>query len=393
MRGKCRNLFRRAAALLLAAVMTVLAGAQPALAAEEDERNEEYLQGLYERCEAYLSLEGDSSDGYLLDRDKFLYCIWADEIDRILARESYEIENADEKNFLEKVAEYLETAVHNAQADVKIAFTWAGHALTDTKLNEEAYIEYLSRIMAMQEKGFLETAWSQTEYSIRVNAWSEIKAIGKQTLSVALKKDKNNTEPSKIKLKISQILGKENTEKLEKIYKKASKGVKIANFANKEVKDLAEAAALGIYVSLHDEQQAFLQAILDYADEKEQKELYKAAQTMMEASDMRLAGLILADDGEVRDFSKIVSYMTNGDLDINKIVENITQQVSAGAKSLAAKMGTGIGASLLKGVGALASKATLIYAGFQIGGHVGRLMMGNAKKHSCRKNECPRGRS
>ena len=33
MRGKCRNLFRRAAALLLAAVMTVLAGAQPALAA------------------------------------------------------------------------------------------------------------------------------------------------------------------------------------------------------------------------------------------------------------------------------------------------------------------------------------------------------------------------
>ena len=377
MRGKCRNLFRRAAALLLAAVMTALAGAQPALAAEEDERNEEYLQGLYERCEAYLSLEGDSSDGYLLDRDKFLYCIWADEIDRILARESYEIENADEKNFLEKVAEYLETAVHNAQADVKIAFTWAGHALTDTKLNEEAYIEYLSRIMAMQEKGFLETAWSQTEYSIRVNAWSEIKAIGKQTLSVALKKDKNNTEPSKIKLKISQILGKENTEKLEKIYKKASKGVKIANFANKEVKDLAEAAALGIYVSLHDEQQAFLQAILDYADEKEQKELYKAAQTMMEASDMRLAGLILADDGEVRDFSKIVSYMTNGDLDINKIVENITQQVSAGAKSLAAKMGTGIGASLLKGVGALASKATLIYAGFQIGGHVGRLMMGN----------------
>ena len=305
MRGKCRNLFRRAAALLLAAVMTVLAGAQPALAAEEDERNEEYLQGLYERCEAYLSLEGDSSDGYLLDRDKFLYCIWADEIDRILARESYEIENADEKNFLEKVAEYLETAVHNAQADVKIAFTWAGHALTDTKLNEEAYIEYLSRIMAMQEKGFLETAWSQTEYSIRVNAWSEIKAIGKQTLSVALKKDKNNTEPSKIKLKISQILGKENTEKLEKIYKKASKGVKIANFANKEVKDLAEAAALGIYVSLHDEQQAFLQAILDYADEKEQKELYKAAQTMMEASEMRLAGLILADDGEVRDFSKI----------------------------------------------------------------------------------------
>ena len=376
---KVRHLsfLRRAAALLLAAVMTVLPAARPVLAADEEDPSEDYLEGLYERCSAYLNLTGDSRYEELLDRDNYLHCIWADEVDRILGRKSYEIENGDEKSFLEKASEYADTALHNVSADVKIAFTWAGHALTDTKVNEEAYIDYLSRIMAMQEKGFLETAWSQAEYSIRVNAWTEVKSIGKKALSVALKNKSSSKEPGKIKVKLSQVLGKENTEKLEKLFKKANKGVKMVKFADKEIKDLSEAAALGIYVSLHDEQQALLEAIMDYADKKEQKELYKAAETMLEASDMRLAGLIMADDGEVRDFAQIVSYMSGGELDINKCVENFTAQISVSAKELAKKMGTGIGAHLLKGVSALASNAALISAGFQIGGHLGRLMMGN----------------
>lgn len=180
---RIRRFLRSAAAFALAATMAVLSPAQTVSAAGEEEPSEEYLDGLFDRCSTYLGLEGISSYENLLDSDNYLHCIWADEINRMLERESYEIEDADEKGFFEKTKEYVDTALHNLSADVSIAFTWAGHALTDTELNEESYIDYLSKIMAMQEKGFLETAWSQADYSIRVNAWKELKSVGKKTLT------------------------------------------------------------------------------------------------------------------------------------------------------------------------------------------------------------------
>lgn len=370
---KMRRFFRSAAALLLAVAMTFLTPAQTVLAAGESEPSEEYLDGLFERCSAYLGLEGVSSYENLLNPDNYLHCIWAAEIRRMLGRESYGLEDGDEKSFLEKASEYVDTALHNMSADVKIVFTWAGHALTDTELNEESYIDYLSKIMAMQEKGFLETAWSQADYSIRVNAWTELKSVGKKSLSLALK---DKQLPGSVTVKLNQVLGEDTVKELDKLFKKLKKTKKFVDFADKEVMSLAEAGALGIYVSLHEEQKAFLEAIRDYADQKNQKELRKAAEDLIDASSMRLAGLIMSDDGEIGDFAKMASYLTGGELDLDQCVDDMAEMVSRKTKELAASVGNTAGAYLLKGVSALASNAALISAGFEIGGHLGRVLFG-----------------
>lgn len=370
---RIRRFLRSAAAFALAATMAVLSPAQTVSAAGEEEPSEEYLDGLFDRCSTYLGLEGISSYENLLDSDNYLHCIWADEINRMLERESYEIEDADEKGFFEKTKEYVDTALHNLSADVSIAFTWAGHALTDTELNEESYIDYLSKIMAMQEKGFLETAWSQADYSIRVNAWKELKSVGKKTLGLVLKDKKL---PGTVTVKLNQVLGKDTVEELDKLFKKLKKTKKFVDFADKEIMSLAEAGALGIYVSLHKEQKAFLEAIKEYADQKEQKELYKAAEALIDASNMRLAGLIMSDDGEIGDFAQMASYLTGGELDLKKCVDNMVKQISKKAEKLAASAGSAAGAYVLKGVSALASNAALIGVGFEIGGHLGRVLFG-----------------
>ena len=190
--------------------------------------------------------------------------------------------------------------------------------------------------MAMQEKGFLETAWSQADYSIRVNAWTELKSVGKKSLSLALK---DKQLPGSVTVKLNQVLGEDTVKELDKLFKKLKKTKKFVDFADKEVMSLAEAGALGIYVSLHEEQKAFLEAIRDYADQKNQKELRKAAEDLIDASSMRLAGLIMSDDGEIGDFAKMASYLTGGELDLDKCVDDMAEMVSKKTKELAASVG------------------------------------------------------
>lgn len=372
---KRKRYFRSALALLLAAAVTLCPLTErtaQAAAGTGEERTEAFLTGLFGRFEQYL--DGKNRYDELTDAEDYLHCIWADEIERMTERVSYESEEG--AGFFEKMTDFVEKVTHNAAADIRIAFTWAGHVLTDTELDEEAYVEYLSRILAMHEKGFLETAMTQAEYSIRVSTGEEIREILKTAAGTAGKLG----DGEGLTMKISEVFGKDVCEKVEKTLKgikDAKKVVDLASAISKETKNLNEIYALASYANLHRERLGFLEAIREYADEKEQKNLSNAAYDLIEASNMRVAGLLMADPAErAKNISKFMA-AENGGWDLEECVDQLTEYISVCTGALAAEVASGAGAFLLKGVSCLTANASLITAGFTIGGHLGRIFMGD----------------
>lgn len=74
-----------------------------------------------------------------------------------------------------------------------------------------------------------------------------------------------------------------------------------------EIKNVAEAQAIGNYLSLYEERIAFLEILRNEAEPG--SELYEAAQVMIEAYDMRLMGLIMVNPEErANNFMKLSSY-------------------------------------------------------------------------------------
>lgn len=321
----------------------------PVFADTESEKElKEYREGLFARYEEYLA--GFDSYENLTDDSRYSCSLWARAVRYVMTEVDYTIENAEEKSFWEKVKEFSAKLDHNAAAEISQVVTWAGHVLTDTQLNEEAYVEYLSRIVAMHEKGFLETAATQAEYTVKVNAGMELLEIADTVVETAWK----NGAVDKIGIKIKDLCGEETFDSIKDLLnasKELKDKVSDLNLAiQSEAINFQDAYSLALYASLHQEKFKFLQVIYDNADPEGNKELRKAAKTLMDAASMEMAGLLLMDEKErVKNLSKIVSAQT-GLPDVESCVQEMTSYVTTAAAALAGKIGGATGAALAKGI-------------------------------------------
>lgn len=368
---------RSACAGLLAMIMAVSpALSSPAFGSSQAKKElKQYREGLYDRFEEYL----DGYDSYenLTDDSRYGFSRWARQVRYITTEVDYTIENAEEKSFWEKFKEISRRLDHNVAAELAAPVVWAGHALTDTKLNEEAYVEYLSRILSMHEKGFLETAKAQAEYTVKVNVGVELLDILDTTMDTALKRDSFE----KLGLKVKDLCGSDTYNVLQALIKDSKelkeKVTDLNDAFQSEVSNFGEAYSLALYASLHRENIEFLQAIYDNADPKENKKLKNAAEILIDASNMQFLGLILMDTGErAKNFSKLLSAQT-GLPDIEACVEEVITYASTAGAALVAKLGGTAAARIARGITFLGSNVTLIVAGFKIGASLGRIFMGN----------------
>ncbi len=374
---KIKKWMRSACAGFLAVIMAaspVLSS--PALGASKTkEELKQYRQGVFRRFEEYL----DGFDSYtnLTDDSRYRYSRWARQARYLTTEVDYKIENAEEKTFWEKYKEISDKLDHNFVTELNIGVTWAGHFLTDTKLDEEAYVEYLSRIVAMHEKGFLETAKAQAEYTVKVNAGVELLDMVETTVDTALKRDSLD----KLGLKVKDLCGEDTYKTLKAIFKDSKelkeKVTDLNTALQAEVSNVGEAYSLALHASLHKENIEFLQIIYDNADSKENKKLKNAAKILIDASNMQFAGLLLMDAEErAKNLSKLVSAQT-GVPDIEECVEQTVSYASTAGAALVAKMGGTFAAQIARGIAFVGSNATLIVAGFKIGASLGRIFMGD----------------
>lgn len=365
---------RPACAALLAFVMAISpAFSSPALAAfGRKSLQKEYLEGLYERFEDYL----DGFDSYtnLVDDSRYRCSRWANQANALTTELDYAIENAGEKSFWQKFKETSDKMDHNVVVELNIAATWAGHYLTDTKLDEKAYVEYLSRIVSMHDKGFLETAQAQADYTVRVNVGVELLDMLDTTVDTALKR--NSIEA--LQVTVEDLCGKDAYKTLKEMFKDAKElkdkvGDLSAAFRT-EVSNVQEAYSLAVYASLHQENIRFLQIICDHADETENRKLKNAAQTLIDASNLDMAGLILMDPAErLKNFSKI-KCAYDGVPGIDDCVDFSISLATTSGAAMAAEAGL---TRLASAISFLGSNASLIVAGFKIGGSLGRIFMGD----------------
>ncbi len=215
-----------------------------------------------------------------------------------------------------------------------------------------------------------------------MNVGSEIKNIFKTALGTvtAFSDDKQGSIIDKVKPKLKDLMNEKQLQKLEDTYKASVKIYKIGKQAmtwekamETEIKNVCEAFALAEYFSLHEERTAFLDAIQKKAEPG--SELYEAAKVMIEASDMRVLGFIMANPKERADnFLKISSY---GENSFNKLIDHIMEYVTVGAAAWMAKFNGNMAAVLLSGVKTLTANISLIQAGFAIGSSLGKIFWGD----------------
>lgn len=373
---------RKWTALLLAAVLTLLPGLSSYAAgdaARAEAYRSQYTAGLTARYEAYLK----SGYGYerLITRADYLHCNWADAVYYQTQGVSLDYYADKGGGTLNKIWSAGRALGHNTAAVCSSAVIWASHFLTDTELNQSAYENYLSRILAMHEKGFLETVQQQAEYDAAHETIDGALEVGWLTLKTAYKLGA---------VHLSGILGKELSDSLEaslKAYKLTMDGIGIG--ADIVVSGM-DAYALIVYTNMHKERLLFLQAICDHADPKEQKKLIRAAQKLIDVSNIRLAALlssaspVKARDGVLEtvsgamtlaDFTASVGTGKGLDDFIDEFGVFLSENVADFAKKRLKEGGLANG--ICSGVMLLSSNISLVIAGFEIGGAVGSLFWGD----------------
>ncbi len=374
---KSKRFLRRTAAAVLSLVMAF----SPAGTLNNQAANTVCISNLaafqlgpFERYDKYS--ENGGWYEMLYDMSAYSYGKWADDIHDMVEERSYKIEDAENKSFWEKLKEFSDTLDHNAAAEISRPIMWAGHVLTDTEFTTEAYVDYLSKILAMHEKGFLATAQTQAEYTARVNVGEELVGIFEESLDAA----GDLGAFDKLKVKVGDLGDKKLKKRLENGLKNLGRAKEVKDLADafsEEVKNVQEAWVLNNYMSLHEEQMEFLQCIVDNTDSKEHKELHEAAEIMMQTSETRLLSLIMLDPLERAE--NINQIMASGGLTmgLDDWIDEMVEYVSTSALVLADQMGGTLAPLLLKGLSKVAAGAGSVAAGFQIGSHIGTILMGN----------------
>lgn len=370
------KLWKRILSLILVFCMLLPYGRELVYGAEKAKEPEDYRKGVIERYDEYRN--GDYNYKYLTERDNYSYCAWTDAVYEMTTWDKIVWDDSKDKSFWEKFKKFSNDLDRQAAAELRKIFTWTSHVLTGTNLNKEAYIRNLSNIIAMHEKGFLETAASQAEYTITVNAGSEVQKILENALnSVEIATGKKFQIED---LKLKDLMNKKQAEKIEKAYKTFAKRYKLVKQAwtmdkalTEEIENAAEAIVLANYLSLYEERTVFLEVLLE--ESKPGSELHKAVQVMMEASDMRVLGLIMADP--VKRAEHCLNLSSYGATEFKDFADELMEYITAAAGTWMAKYSKKMAATFLTGMKMMTTSVALVTVGTLVGGSLGRIAWGD----------------
>lgn len=324
---------KRLMSLVLSAVMSLL----PSLAALAEETpaqglsgaayQKEYVEGLMERYEEYIS-----ADDYMeLVNGEFAHI-----------------------QYMEELADKLDSAAYSG-------IIWCARFLTDKNLDQEAYENYLMNLLAMQEKGYSATVLQQAEYDAAVDGGQTMLDLGWLTLKTAV--DLGG-------IPLNQVLDGELWKALM-AYEQYTNGIQ---FTSELILDGYDALSIISYLNIDTRRKAFLEEMSAYADKTHHETLSKASRTMVEMSNLRLAGAV----------SQFGSGLGAADF-VNSASETLTNdgflEIISGAAGRALKTGSFDSDTLAAGAIRcglrFASYLGPITAGLQIGGLAGSLMYGD----------------
>lgn len=220
MSKKCRKKWlKRIISLMLALVLTTLPAFQEvSYAANNKKKTEQYLDGVFERFETYAA--GNyvyNTKGGLCSDEAYNCNLYVKTMKE--KTELIKYEPSEDEGFWERLKNRSVTHMKNTEKKVNTAFAWASSTLTGTGLSKSAYMDYLSKIVAMQERSFLETAQAQAEYAIRVDVGEELINILEKSTDMALA-DRNFKD---FQTKLGDLFGKEEVKRIKKVLKDARK--------------------------------------------------------------------------------------------------------------------------------------------------------------------------
>lgn len=211
----------------------LLIGVLPTSAlADEAAEADAYRGRVFQRYEDYCF--GANTYTHLLHDFQFAYCAWADEI--------------DSRSAVEKV------------------ILWATHKLLGKELNTEAYMDYLTKIMALMDKGLTETLAAQANYTAKESGLEQAVNIGSATLSA--------------------FLDVGYLEKINKDLKAIGAGIDLLKTAADTVVDGCEAVLATALSESCAHKIAFLETIRDHTDNKTLK---KAAENLINTAMLEFA--------------------------------------------------------------------------------------------------------
>lgn len=329
---------KKTATRILSLFLSVLLlfGALPLTAfADEAQEAEAYRAGVFQRYEDYYY--GDNTYSKLINTSLYAYCAWADEIESV---------NKAEK-----------------------AILWATHKLLGKELDKAAYIDYLTKLLALQEKGFMETLAAQSNYTSKADGINQALDIGSATLSA--------------------ILDTGFLESINKDLKALNTGIDLIRTSAQNTVGPIQAMLVTAFAENAAQKRAVLETIRDNTEDKTLKE---AAETMIGMVSLEFAFWI--DNkiyGTILKTSELTAYFLDMDT-LSDAMEAAGQRLAEefepwvlyllGDNSPVQKLTTVPGATLY-GVGKFVSALGCVQTGFAIGGAVMSVFVGDDVELFC----------
>lgn len=317
-----KKLFRRMTALLLSTLL--LLGALPLAQADEAAEADAYREGVFQRYDDYYY--GMNQYQHLQNTSNYAYCAWADDIE--------------------------------SRGGVEHAFLWATNKLLGKALDTDAYIDYLSKILAMQEKGFVETLSAQAEYTMKASAVEQALKLGTVSFSAVL-----NTGVLESAAKNLKALGA---------------GIDIIKCTANTVSDVSHALLLTHFSESYAQKLAFLEAV---RDNTEDKKLEKAAEALIGTATLEFSYYVEQLTAKALPAYADFTLNIDGAYDFSGLLEAAATELAdkfepwakfvlTGGKDMALERLGALPKAALFGAGKFVSAASYVKAGFAVGGAV-----------------------
>lgn len=325
---KNKVLKRITAVLLLFGLLISYLPKQAYAKTETKKDYEAYMESVFNRYENYVE---NTNYNYLklTNGENYVCNSWAEEMEG--------------KNWLEK------------------SILYATHALTDKKLTEKEYAQYLSEMMVLMERGFVETVANQTNYEVKRAGITQYAGfVAKSAVS---------------------ILGEGFVSELETTmahYALTEKACKLLDLNTQMIDSVNQAIALMMYSEVYKKEVAVLKAI---KENTEDKKLKKAAENLLDVAAAKFGcfAYMYLKEG--------VSTLTEFVWDFDnpqgtKLLTGIVKAVSNSFLAYLKKAGSNTAVfafaenACAKFVVA-ADVACLVMVGFEIGGGLGNLFFGD----------------
>ncbi len=315
---------------ILLSMLLLCTAAPLQLVGAAEQTTDEYKNGVIERYEE--SFENSSYYHSLLDQTMFQYKDWSDDI--------------------------------NGKDSFTKAYLWSTNFMMDKLLDTNAYVDYLSNLLAMMETSFAETSAAQASYTAKVSGWD----VAKGAAEIAC----------------SDLLGG-RYEKVKATYELVSGGLKFSELGIDAIKDINQLAVYSTACVSLEQKLTVLEAIRDHTEDEALK---KAADDMIHVCNMEF--IYICDNYSMDMAAEAAKFDYNlmGIEPFKNLMPYITRKISVEfvpwlTKTVGKKAGSAAN-SVLIFAGKLAKPLkTLSYAGagFKIGLEIMKVAAGN--KYEC----------